>query len=83
MSTDTEKPNRSAMVGPGLQQMLQLLENEIARLQEELAALRSSDHPQRRALVQDRVARIDERQMTLDSLKASMEQESPAGGTSF
>lgn len=66
-------PDSDAIAGashPGIKEMQRLLEEEIARLREELALVRAGDHPQRRTLIVDRVARLDERQDALARLEA-------------
>lgn len=55
-----------------MRQMVGLLEAEIARLQEELVAVRAGNHEQRRTMIVDRVARLDERQEALSQLQASI-----------
>ncbi len=72
MAADFENPSDSDPPETGLQHMLLLMEQEIARLQEELELIRAGDHPQRRALILDRVSRIDERQSALEQLQAAV-----------
>lgn len=70
MSSDIDNPKSDDAHGAGLRQMIQLMEREIRRLQEELETIKASNHPQRRTLILDRVQRIDERQTALDGLIA-------------
>jgi len=67
MSTDS----KNQPTAPGLASAIALCAEEIERLKVELELIRSGDHPERRAMMIDRVTRIDERQDALDKMRAS------------
>lgn len=71
MTNDSEPSasERSAS-GAGTEQMIRLMKAEIERLKANLALARVSDAPNRRTLIKQHVARIDERQDALESLQA-------------
>ena len=56
--------------GAGAAQMMALMVAELDRLKANLELIRSSDAPNRRALIKAHVERIDERQDALASLQA-------------
>lgn len=74
MSRESKNAPEPFVVGPATHQMLGLLEDEIARLQQELAAVRAGDHEQRRVLIVNLVARLDERQDALGRLQELIRQ---------
>jgi uncharacterized small protein (DUF1192 family) len=57
--------------------MITLLEAEIERLQASLETFRLTDHPQRRQIIGEHVAALDERIERLDELRLSQQPASP------
>lgn len=61
-----------AHLNRSLDDAIELLEREIARLKESLATYRLSSHPRRGELVRWHVRTLDQRQDTLDELRAML-----------
>ena len=65
-------------INQSLDDVIALLEAEISRLKVSLETYRLSNHAQRRDLIRWHVEALDERQDTLESLKALLHDDGPA-----
>ncbi len=66
----SDRDDQEAHLNRSLDDVVLLLEREIARLRESLETYRLSNHPDRAEIIRWHVRALDERQDTLDQLRA-------------